>query len=340
MFPLACNRRGGAPLRARRSVYTIVCLHGLAWASFSAADELPPSHSVKPELFATGFEFAEGPTFDCDGNLYVVNYRGNGNVGRITPDGTASVFCNLRELVPVEDRKPQANGLKVDHEGRLIASDSGAGRLLRIAADGKSVEVLAERCNGKHFNSVNDVALDLEGNIYFSDPGGSDADNPVGSIYRYDIKTKEVSLLAKGFAFPNGLGVTPDQKHLCLSESQRFRMLIFDLEDDGSVSNQRVLIEFPKETVGNMVGGRHDPDGLVFDEQGRLYVGMWTGGVVNVVDVATGELLRQYDAGGSQATNVHFHDGYLYTTVAAKEAVFRLPLGVEGFDYNGCNDVE
>ncbi len=291
---------------------------------------------MEPELYATGFEFAEGPTFDCDGNLYVVNYRGNGNIGRIAPDGTASVFCNLRALVPVEGRMPQANGLKVDREGRLIASDSGAGRLLRITADGQSAEVLADRCNGKRFNSVNDVALDLQGNIFFSDPGGSDADHLVGSIYRYDIKTAEVALLADGLAFPNGLGVTPDQRHLCLSESQRFRILIFDLEDDGTVTNQRVLIDFPRETKGPIIGGDHDPDGLIFDKQGRLYVGMWTGGVVNVVDVANGKLIRQYDAGGSQTTNVHFSGGYLYTTVAAKEAVFRLKLDVEGFDYNGC----
>ncbi len=303
-----------------------------------AEDELPPSHSVEPQLYATGFEFSEGPTFDCDGNLYVVNYRGNGNIGRITPNGTASVFCNLRELVPVEDRLPQANGLKVDREGRLIASDSGAGRLLRVAVDGKSVEVLADRCGGKHFNSINDVAIDLEGNIFFSDPGGSDADHLVGAIYRYDIKTAEVAMLAEGLAFPNGIGVTPDQQHLCLSESQRFRILIFDLEPDGTVTNQRVLIDFPRETVGPIVGGNHDPDGLIFDKQGRLYVGMWTGGVINVIDTARGELLRQYNAGGSQATNVHFHGGYLYTTVAAKEAVFRLKLDVEGFDYNGCSE--
>jgi len=301
-----------------------------------AEDDLPPTHSVEPELHATGFEFAEGPAFDCDGNLYVVNYRGNGNIGRITTDGTASVFCDLRELVPVEDRLPQANGLKVDREGRLIASDSGAGRLLRIAADGQSAEVLANRCEGKHFNSENDVAMDLEGNIFFSDPGGSDAEHPIGSIYRYDIKTAEVALLADGLAFPNGLGVTPDQRYLCLSESQRYRILIFDLEADGTVSNQRVLIDFPRKTVGPIIGGDHDPDGLIFDKQGRLYVAMWTAGAVNVVDVASGKLLRQYDAGGSQATNLHFHGGYLYTTVAAKEAVFRLKLGVEGFDYNGC----
>ncbi|MBX7169128.1 MAG: SMP-30/gluconolactonase/LRE family protein [Pirellulales bacterium] len=297
-------------------------------------DDLPPSHSVRPELFATGFEFAEGPAFDAAGNLFAVNYRANGNIGRIAPDGTAAVFCDLRELAPVDGRLPQANGLKVDSQGRLIASDSGAGRLLRVAADGRMVEVLADSCEGVRFNSVNDVALDRAGNIYFSDPGGSNADNPVGAIYRYEAATGKVTRLADRLAFPNGLGVTPDQKHLCLSESQRFRLLIFDLAPDGTVSNQRVLIEFPTETQGNLIGGRHDPDGLIFDARGRLYVGMWTGGVINVVEVPSGQLLRQYDAGGSKATNVHFYGDYLYTTVASKEAIFRLKLGVKGFDYN------
>lgn len=300
-----------------------------------AAEDLPASHSVRPELYATGFEFAEGPTLDEAGNLYVVNYRGNGNIGRIAPDGTASVFCDLRKMLPVEGRQPQANGLKIDREGRLIAADSGAGRLLRVAADGKSGEVLADRWEADRFNSVNDVALDRRGNIYFSDPGGSSLKNPIGSVYRYDITTAKVSRLDTGLAFPNGLAVTPDQKHLCLAESQRYRVLLYDLADDGTVANRRVLIEFPRETVGEIVGGPHDPDGMIFDASGRLYVAMWSGGVVNVVEVPSGKLLRQYDAGGSRATNCHFHGGWLYVTVAAKEAVFRLKLGVEGFDYNG-----
>ena len=70
--------------------------------------ELPPSHSVTPRLYATGFEFAEGPAFDDAGNLYVVNYRGNGKIGRIQADGTASVWCDLTELAPLTDRRPQA----------------------------------------------------------------------------------------------------------------------------------------------------------------------------------------------------------------------------------------
>ena len=308
--------------------------------------DLPKSHSVEPQLYATGFAFAEGPAFDPAAteaaSLFAVNYREIGTIGRITADGAASIFCDLRKLAPAEGVTPRANGLKVAPQGRLIASDSGAGRLLRIAADGKEVEVLADRWEGKRFNSINDVALDLQGNIYFSDPGGSSVKNPIGSIYRYDIGTSKVSRLATGFAYPNGLAVCanksadkPGQRYLCLAESGAYRLLIFDLSPDGKASKQRVLIDFPTETRGEIIGGSLKPDGMVFDDAGRLYVAMFGGGVINVVEVPSGKLIRQYKAGGLHATNCHFNNGYLYTTAADKEAIFRLKLGVKGFNYNG-----
>ena len=305
---------------------------------FADINDLPPSHSIKPELYATGFEFAEGPALDDEGNLYVVNYRGNGKIGRIATDGTASVFCDLREQAPppAEGRKAQANGLKIDAEGRLIVADAGGGRVLRITPqpNGKKpkIEVLAEKYQDKPLNAPNDVAIDPAGNVYFSDPGGSSAEKPVGSIYRIAADGR-LTRLDTGLAFPNGLAVTPDQKNLCLAESGRYRLLIYDLTPDGLAENRRTLIDFPEKTEGKIIGGRHEPDGMIFDSAGRLYVALWSGGVINVVDVPSGKLLRQYDAGGSRATNCHFHGGWLYTTVAAKEAVFRLKLGIEGFDY-------
>ena len=299
-----------------------------------AAEELPPGEAVQPELYATGFAFAEGPALDLQGNLFVVNYRELGTIGKISPDGTASIWCDLNKAAAVEGRKVQANGLKIDSEGRLIAADAGGGRLLRIAADGQHVEVLADRCEGARFNSINDVALDRRGNIFFTDPGTSTADNPVGAVYRYDIGTKKTMQLAKGLAYPNGIGVTPDQRSLCVGESDRYRLLIFPLDvATGQVGEGRLLVDFPRETRGGIRGGEFAPDGFVFDAAGRLYVAMWVGGVINVVDVPSGAILRQYDAGGAQATNCHFHGDYLYTTVAAKEAVFRLKLRVRGDPY-------
>ena len=310
-----------------------LCLVCAALAQEETPQVLPPSHSVKPELYATGFEFAEGPAFDKHGNLYVVNYRGLGNIGRITPDGTASVFCSLDKLAPVEGRKPQANGLKVDSNHRLIVADAGAGRVLRVAADGGMVEVLADRFDGQRFHSIDDVALDRAGNIYFTDPGGSSLEHPIGAVYRYDLATKKVSQLVKGLAFPTGLGVTPDQKHLVVTESLRQRLLIFDIQPEGELANQRVLCDFPTEDVGDIRGGRFDPNGLIFDKAGRCYIGMSNGGVINVVEVPSGKLLRQYDAGGGKATNCHFFGPHLYITIAAKEAVFRLKLDVDGHRY-------
>jgi sugar lactone lactonase YvrE len=322
--------RGRSP--AQPAVWFLLIAAGIATGLPAA--ELPPSTAVQPELYATGFAFAEGPALDRDGNLFVVNYRIKGTIGRIAPDGTASIWCDLNELAPVEGRKPQANGLKIDSSGRLIVADAGGGRVLRVSADGRQVEVLADRCEGVRFSSINDVALDREGDIFFSDPGGSSAENPVGAVYRYDIHTQRTMALIQGLALPNGLAVTPDQKQLCVAESQKYRLLLFDLDaQSGAVTGQRVLIDFPRQNRGEWLGGDFPPDGMIFDAEGRLYVAMWTGGVVNVVDVPGGQLLRQYPAGGQQATNCHFHGPSLYVTVAAKEAVFRLNLGVTGFEY-------
>ena len=317
---------------------TIIASLSLAAAGAGEESELPPD-SIAPRLYATGFAFAEGPAFDEDGNLYVVNYREKGTIGRIASDGKAEIFCDLRELCPAEGREPRGNGLKIDAEGRLIVADQGAGRLLRVSRDGKQVEVLADRCAGRRFQEVNDVCLDLQGNIYFTDPAGSGAENPVGSFYLYDIRTKGVSELDTGLAYPNGIAVTPDQKHLCVSETMQYRVLIYELSDERRVQHRRVLIDFQRAARQNYPIGKFMPDGMAFDADGRLYVAMWTNGVVNVIDPAEGnaegKIVRQYDAGGLKTTNCCFFDGKLYTTVASKEAVFRLDLGVRGFDYNG-----
>jgi sugar lactone lactonase YvrE len=297
--------------------------------------DLPDPQSATPQLYATGFEYAGGLALDAAGNLYVVDYRGKGNIGRITSDGTASVLCTLGELVPVEQRQSRANSLRIDSEGRLIAADSGAGRLLRLAADGSEGAVLADRWQRVRFHSVNHVALDSAGNIYFTDLGDSRQEKSNGALFRYDINTTEVTRLEAGLAQPTGIAVTPDQTQLCVAEGSNRRILAFGLNEDGSLGGKRVLIQFPDPAEAATVSDRSRPQGMVFDANSRLFVAMSAGGVVDVVDFATGRIVREYNAGGAQTTDCHFHGTFLYTTVAAKEAVFRLRLGVRGFAYAG-----
>jgi gluconolactonase len=299
---------------------------------------LPDPTKIKPTMYCTGFAFAEGPAIDRDGNLYVVNYREWGTIGKITPDGAASILVNLRKELPADgDNLPSCNGLKIDDDGNLIGAETGTSQIIRVSKDGKKVDVLAREVDGVRLNGLNDVALDPRGNIYFANPGQH-------NVYRIN-RDGSIDRLNPEPIGSNGIGVTPDGKHLVTADSEGMRLMILDLVE-GKGKNQRELISFkPAGTPDNL--GREErqrlmdkvgvPDGFVFDEFGRLYLGMWTGKVVHVIEVPSGKLLATYSAGGSQATNVHFYNGDLFVTVAANEAVYRLPLGIRGWRYSkGC----
>lgn len=325
-------------MKAIRSLAVLVVLSGPVVghaADAGKATALPDPASVKPVMYCTGFAFAEGPAIDREGNLFVVNYRDWGTIGKITPQGAASILVNLRKELPADgDKLPSCNGLKIDDDGNLIGAETGTSQIVRISKDGKKVDVLAREVDGVRLNGLNDVALDPRGNIYFANPGQH-------NVYRIN-RDGSIDRLNPEPIGSNGIGVTPDGKHLVTADSEGMRLMIVDLAE-GKGKNQRELISFKPagtpekldrderqklmETVGV-------PDGFVFDEFGRLYVGMWTGKVVHAIEVPSGKLLATYPAGGSQATNVHFFNGDLFVTVAANEAVFKLPLGIRGWRYS------
>ena len=167
-------------------------LAGLLLGATAGPDDPPPlPEKVEPQLLVRGISFAEGPAFDSNGNLFFVNYKGNGNIGRRTPAGEVDVWLKLPDATPDAGGKALRAfpfGMKVDAQDRLIVADYGGRRLLRISAD-KKVETLADAFEGRPFNNPNDVCLDRAGNIYFTDPQGADKDS-VGAIYRYSAAGK------------------------------------------------------------------------------------------------------------------------------------------------------
>ena len=286
----------------------------LAAASVSAAEVAPLPESVEPYPVVADIAFAEGPIFDQAGNLYFVNYHTLGTIGRRTPDGTVSVWVHTGG---------QANGLKVDGAGNIVVADYGAKRITRIHPITRKIEVLTDSYDGKPYLGPNDVCLDLAGNIYFTDPTGSSKEKPIGAVYRiamHNHAVKRVTRLADGLAFPNGLAVSPDQKRLYVAESGTNRLLCWDLQPDGTLANQRVIIAFPNDTL----------DGIMFDEAGRLWIARWTNKTVDVVDVEKGVLLKSYPAGGGEVSNLCWWGTSLYVTVAGQHSIHRLEVGVKG----------
>jgi gluconolactonase len=269
----------------------------------------PLPERLEPYPVVAGIDFAEGPIYDAAGNLYFVNYLRNGTIGRRTPDGTVHVWC---------ETGGQANGLKVDTDGYVIAADYGGRRILRIHPDGKRIEVLAQNYEGQPYLGPNDVCLDRAGNIYFSDPTGSSKEKPIGAVYRI-ARGGGVTRLDSGLAFPNGLAVSPDQTRLFVAESSTNRLLAYDLSPDGAASNKRVVMQFETDTL----------DGMMFDEHGRLWIARWTNRTVDVVS-PDGRLLKSYPAGGDQVTNLCWWETDLYVTVAGRHSIHRFAVGCRG----------
>jgi gluconolactonase len=287
-----------------------------ALACAAVAAQAPPlPDKVEPYPVVADIAFAEGPIFDQQGNLYFVNYHTLGTLGRRTPDGTVSVWVHTGG---------QANGLKVDGSGNIIVADYGGKRILRVHPITREIEVLTNECEGKPYLGPNDVCLDLQGSIYFTDPTGSGKDNPIGAVYRITMSpqnaVEKVTRLAEGLAFPNGLAVSPDQKRLYVAESDTNRLLCWDLQPGGSITGKRTVIQFPTDTL----------DGIMFDEYGRLWIARWTNKTVDVVDVEKGELLKSYLAGGDQVTNLCWWETSLYVTVAGQRSIHRMDVGIRG----------
>ena len=275
--------------------------------------DLPNPRDIEPHPVVANIVFPEGPGFDDRGNFYFVNYLVDGSIGRMTPDGTVSLWVHTGG---------SAGGIKYDGRGHIVVTDNGGRRIVRFDTKTRAREVLADNYLGRPFKGPNDLCLDSDGNIYFTDPGPM-ALGIRGEVNRIEIDANgvpgPVTLLDESLDFPNGIAVHPDGDRLYVAVSRDNAILAYDLHD-GAVSNRRVAFQFDSPTV----------DGISFDEHARLWVARFSNGTVDVLDVDGGELLASYAMGGTDVTNLCWWDTSLYVTVRERHSIERLDLGIRG----------
>ncbi|GAA1901608.1 SMP-30/gluconolactonase/LRE family protein [Streptomyces durmitorensis] len=170
------------------------------------------------------------------------------------------------------------NGNTLDREGRLICCEQGNRRVTRTEHDGR-VTVLADRFEGKRFNSPNDAVVRSDGSIWFSDPDfgitsdyeGHRAPAEIGGchVYRIDPVTGDVRIVADGFDGPNGLVFSPDERKLYVSDSRAAQIRAFDVHDDTTLSDGVVFAESKDSGFDN----------IRFDDGGRLWAAALHDGV-------------------------------------------------------------
>lgn len=229
------------------------------------------------EKLAEGFNWSEGPTWFQ--HSVVFSDVPENVIFQWKPGATAAkVFMKPSGLLkPTEGfREPGSNGLGVDAQGRLLICQHGERRIARVEKNGSQTS-LADKFEGKRFNSPNDLALRKNGEIYFTDPPyGLEGVNKsplkeldFNGVYRLTPEGK-VSAVIKDLTFPNGIGFSPDEKtlYVAISDRQAPRIMAYDVQADGSVANGRVFFD-AKPLVAPERKGL--PDGLKVDAQGNLW---------------------------------------------------------------------
>ena len=238
-----------------------------------AFDKLvPPDAQI--EKLAEGFVWSEGPTW-FQGSVVFSDVPEN-IIYQWKPGATkATVFMQPSGMLkPIAGFREQgSNGLGTDAQGRLLICQHGERRVARVEKDGTQTS-LADKFEGKRFNSPNDLAVRKNGDIYFTDPPyGLDGLNksPLkelewNGVYRIAADGK-VALVVKDITFPNGIGLSPDEKilYVAVSDGKAPRVMAYDLQADGSVANGRVFFD------AKPVQGKGSCDGLKVDAQGNVW---------------------------------------------------------------------
>ncbi len=269
---------------------------------------------AKLETVATGFGFTEGPMWDPAGFLYVSDETIN-KIFRVYPNG------RKEEVIALGD----PDGNTFDRRHRLIDCASVLRAIIEVTPDGK-YKILADRYDGKKFNSPNDVIVGPDGAIYFTDPtldlvAGEKQEIPFQGVYRLDDSGK-VRLLTRDLTQPNGLAFSPDGKKFYVDDSEQRNIRVYDAAPDGTLSNGRIFGEEPGEKNDGV------PDGIKVDKNGNLFItgpkGIW---VWDAKGNHLGTIVMP-----EQPANLTWGDqNYSTLYITATTSVYRLETKTQGF---------
>lgn len=298
----------------------------------AATKLLSPNAPV--EKVAGNFVFTEGPMWR-EGRLWFSDEEG-GRIYALTPEGQRTVLVDYAEgpLAPPPGEKIGPNAMATAPDGSIVLMRQYARDVLHLTEDSTGVHPSPyfTSYHGKHLNSPNDVVFARDGSFYFTDP-------PYGLKLRDKDPAKQLPFNAvfhvtgprnapvltpviTDLTLPNGLALSPDGRTLYVNNSgPDMRIMRYDVQPDGTVKNERLVIRFTK------ADGKGVPDGMKLDSLGNI----WTSspGGVRII-TPEGKQLAQIKLPEIPANLAWGGDGRtLYIT--ARTGIYRVHTLVEGY---------
>ncbi len=254
---------------------------------------------------AGGFAFTEGPAVDKDGNV-VFSDIPNDRIHRFTMDG---------KITTHREESGGANGLFYDRMGNLIACEGKSRRVTAMSPSGE-IKVLADSYNGKKLNSPNDLWIDLEGGVYFTDPryGNTEGMEQDGfHVYYISPDRKSVTRVIDDLVKPNGVLGSADGKLLYVADPGDQKTYVYDIMGPGKLANRRLIAS-------------QGSDGMTLDERGNLYL---TGAGV-IVYSPQGEKLLTIDVPERPANLCFGGKDHKTLFITARTSFYSVPMAVAG----------
>ena len=199
-----------------------------------------------------GMKFTEGPVWIPEKQALIFSDIPNSMLMR----------WSARDGLKPFRKSAQANGNMLDLQGRLMSCQHAGRNLIRTESDG-TLTVLADKFDGKKFNSPNDLAIKSDGSIWFTDPSyglrGKPGEIPGKWVFRLDGTSNKVTVVYKGFDMPNGIAFSPDEKRLYIADTGKHGIIrAFDVSGETIVT--KPAFEIPIRC-----------DGMCIDTRGNIY---------------------------------------------------------------------
>jgi len=264
------------------------------------------------EVLADGFKWSEGPIWDRSAKRLLFSDVPNNVVHAWSEAAGLSVFLKPSGYTgtePYGGREPGSNGLTFDAKGRLVLCQHGDKRVAR--REGDAFVTLADKFEGKRFNSPNDLVYAKDGSLYFTDPpyGRPKTFDDPGreltwqGVYRLSTDGK-VSLLVKDLKAPNGIGLSPDGKTLYVADTEGARLWAFEVQGPGKLKPKQQFAPHSGRIIAGLPGNARF-DSLKVMASGNITVATLNTGYITEIS-PTGEIVRAVRVPDCYPTNVCF----------------------------------
>lgn len=273
----------------------------------SAKSQSIVSNGAAIQLVSDQFSFTEGPAADSFGNVYFTD-QPNDKI----------YFWNWKTNKVEEflDKTGRANGTYFDEKDNLITCSDESGEIWKINENGVA-EILTTNFEGKRLNGPNDLWLDNEGGIYFTDPlyvrdywKNFKQEIFDKNLYYRNSEGKITKL--DTFTQPNGIVGSLKFKKLYVSDIDANKTYVYDIAGAGKLTNKKLFCN-----LGS--------DGMTLDNLGNLYI---TGNGVTVFN-SKGKQIHHIAVPEKWTANVTF-GGENFSTlfITASKSVYTLKMNV------------